>query len=99
MKKDTEPLGALGDLGWYNVRVTLWAFNYDMPESVSCQFLESTDEGVPLHLTATMRFSGKRTATFHNSFMLPWRQWVEVTGSKGQLHIQDFIISSGADQT
>lgn len=27
MKKSLEPLGCLGDLGWYNIRFTLWAYN------------------------------------------------------------------------
>ena len=34
-KKAMEPLGTLGDLGWYNVRLSLWLFNYELPEAVS----------------------------------------------------------------
>ncbi|KAJ3338890.1 hypothetical protein HDU93_008943 [Gonapodya sp. JEL0774] len=31
---EQEPLGALGDLGWYNLKLTLLAFNNLQPESV-----------------------------------------------------------------
>ena len=27
----TEPFGALGDLGWYNIRISQWAFDYEEP--------------------------------------------------------------------
>lgn len=97
MKKDSEPLGCLGDLGWYNVRVTLWAFDYDLPEAVSCHFLETTNEGVPVRVAATFKFSGGRSATFDCSFMHPWRQWVEITGSSAQLRIDDFVIPKSQD--
>jgi predicted dehydrogenase len=30
-----EPLGCLGDLGWYCVRFSLWAMRYQMPRSAS----------------------------------------------------------------
>ena len=30
-----EPLGCLGDLGWYTIRFTLWAMNYQMPRHVT----------------------------------------------------------------
>src|SRR5262249_39986712 len=29
-----EPLGCLGDLGWYNIRFSLWAMNERLPERV-----------------------------------------------------------------
>merc|ERR1719150_1731665 len=35
MNKELEPLGAVGDLGWYCVRFSLVAFNYDAPTEVS----------------------------------------------------------------
>ena len=32
---ELEPAGCLGDLGWYNIRFTLWAMNYQMPTGFS----------------------------------------------------------------
>mmetsp|Transcript_99107 Transcript_99107/g.296152 ORF Transcript_99107/g.296152 Transcript_99107/m.296152 type:complete len:355 (+) Transcript_99107:67-1131(+) len=92
MKRDTEPLGCLGDLGWYCVRFTLWAFDYDTPESVRCDYLEATDEKVPVRVAGTMRFSGSRTATFDCSFKHCMRQWAEVVGEKASLHVDDFVV-------
>jgi len=36
MQSTLEPMGALGDLGWYNVRFTLWSFDWALPQSVVC---------------------------------------------------------------
>merc|ERR1712048_1276728 len=89
MKKETEPLGALGDLGWYCTRITLWAFDFEQPEAVSCHFLEATDEGVPIRLVANMKFAGGRSASFDCSFKHAWRQWVEFASEKCTLRVED----------
>jgi predicted dehydrogenase len=34
LRPELEPLGALGDLGWYNVKAILWAYNWDLPDHV-----------------------------------------------------------------
>lgn len=91
-----EPLGALGDLGWYNVRFSLFVFGYEMPQSVSCVFHESTADGVPLALTSTLRFSGGRTATFDCSFRRSLRQWAEVASSARTLYLDDFVVPQEA---
>ena len=49
-----EPLGALGDLGWYNIRFTLWAMKYQMPQRVCGRSLTSTSEGVPLEFSGEL---------------------------------------------
>jgi len=36
-RSDLEPLGCLGDLGWYNIRFTLWAMNWELPARVAGQ--------------------------------------------------------------
>ncbi len=35
LRTDLEPHGALGDLGWYNVKAILWAYDWDLPEQVT----------------------------------------------------------------
>lgn len=92
MKRETEPLGCIGDLGWYCVRFALWAFDYDTPELVRCDYLDATEEGVPLHAVAMMRFSGGRTASFDCSFRHCLRQWAEVVGEKATLSLDDFVV-------
>lgn len=92
MKKETEPLGCLGDLGWYCVRASLWAFEYENPEAVRCDFLETTADGVPITAQASMRFSGGRSASFDCSFKCGLRQWLEVVGERRTLTVTDFVI-------
>eukprot|EP00405_Crypthecodinium_cohnii_P013478 CAMPEP_0206459242 /NCGR_PEP_ID=MMETSP0324_2-20121206/24062_1 /ASSEMBLY_ACC=CAM_ASM_000836 /TAXON_ID=2866 /ORGANISM="Crypthecodinium cohnii, Strain Seligo" /LENGTH=343 /DNA_ID=CAMNT_0053930761 /DNA_START=181 /DNA_END=1209 /DNA_ORIENTATION=- len=92
LNKSTEPLGALGDLSWYNVRFSLWALDFETPEEVSCTFFESTSDGVPISLQATMRFSGGKYASFDSSFKSSLRQSAEVVGEKEHLIITDAFI-------
>eukprot|EP00933_Yihiella_yeosuensis_P064137 TRINITY_DN67474_c0_g1_i1.p1 TRINITY_DN67474_c0_g1~~TRINITY_DN67474_c0_g1_i1.p1 ORF type:complete len:384 (+),score=58.55 TRINITY_DN67474_c0_g1_i1:80-1153(+) len=91
-KPDLEPLGCLGDLGWYCVRFSLWAFNYENPTAVSCTFVEQTDEGVPTHLVGNVRFSGGRTASMSCSFFSAFYNSAEVLGERRVLRVDDFIV-------
>jgi len=93
-KAETEPLGCLGDLGIYSIAFSLWAFDYEDPESVSCLYLEKTDEGVPLTAHGVMRFARGRFATFDCSFMEVLRQWAEVVGEKQGLRLDDFVVNN-----
>jgi predicted dehydrogenase len=97
MKAATEPLGCLGDLGWYCARFTQWVFGYDAPESVSCTYLETTDEGVPLRLVANLKFSTGRSASFDCSFTHALRYWAEIASEKCSLRVEDFVITSKPD--
>ena len=56
VKPENEPLGALGDLGWYTVRFALWAFNYEIPHSVQCFFNETTN-GVPTDCSGNIMYA------------------------------------------
>ena len=92
MKKSLEPLGCLGDLGWYNVRLTLWAFDFALPSAVSCTYVEHTEEMVPTHVTAQMRF-GVRTASFMCSFKSAFRNSAELVGQKAVVTLEDFVVT------
>lgn len=94
VKRAMEPLGCLGDLGWYCARISLWAYDYDEPDYVMCHFHDETAEGVPLDCTSTMRFSGGRTAIFDCSFKHSLRQSAQVVGSKKMLSVNDFVVPS-----
>ncbi|CAE8590571.1 unnamed protein product [Polarella glacialis] len=97
LNRNMEPYGVLGDLGWYCARFSLWAFRYEDPESVSCEFLEETSDGVPVTLAANLMFKGGRTASFTCSFKQAWRQWAEVVGPKCALRVEDFVIPAEID--
>ena len=56
-----EPLGALGDLGWYNIRFTLFVAKYSLPEKVTGRILfehGSGDKPVPMEFSAELFFPG-----------------------------------------
>ena len=39
MHSELEPLGSLGDLGWYNIRMILWTLGYEMPIAVRSRMI------------------------------------------------------------
>jgi len=98
MKGDSEPLGCFGDLGWYNIRLTEVAFNYADPEAVSCQFLQETDEGVPVYGIATMKYPGGRIGRFECSFVHALRQWGEIVGTEAWMDFPDFVVTNEKSQ-
>ena len=57
VKVDGDPLGCLGDLGWYCVGLSLWAFGYDLPARASATVHAQTSEGVPLHMSCTLTWT------------------------------------------
>ena len=94
---ELEPAGALGDLGWYTIRATLFVMNYEMPVSLRATMLSSTDsnktsDGVPTELSAELIFANGTSATFYNSFLTENQQWLHVSGSKGHLKVDDFVL-------
>ena len=101
-KIDGDPLGCLGDLGWYNIGLSLWAFGYELPARASATVIAQTDEGVPLHVTCTLiwpedekreeKFEVPRTATFFCSFLHAEQQWAHIAGTSRVLEIEDFVI-------
>ncbi|MDF1711877.1 MAG: Gfo/Idh/MocA family oxidoreductase [Akkermansiaceae bacterium] len=94
---ELEPAGALGDLGWYTIRATLFVMNYEMPVSLRATLLSSagggdTLDGVPTELSAELIFANGTSATFYNSFLTENQQWLHVSGSKGHLRVDDFVL-------
>src|SRR5207253_1806223 len=47
-QSELEPLGCLGDLGWYCIRLSLWVMNWQMPLQVTGRLLsKGTGAGSP----------------------------------------------------
>ncbi|HRJ11027.1 MAG TPA: Gfo/Idh/MocA family oxidoreductase [Prosthecobacter sp.] len=97
-----EPLGCLGDLGWYCLRFTLWAMNYAQPEVVTGRVHRWTKGGpesppVPLEFSGTLAFADGASASFYCSFTAANAQWAVVSGEKALLQVTDFVLPfSGA---
>ena len=97
MNSDLEPLGCLGDLGWYNIHLTLWVMKHAMPQEVSGRLLQSASRAdspskVPMEFSGEMVFAGGITASFYCSFITGHQQWACVTGEKGHLQMNDFVL-------
>lgn len=93
---DLEPHGCLGDLGWYTIRFALWTMRWALPTHVSGRMLEriqrpGSDRAVPLEFSAELFFPGV-TASFYCSFRTHHQEWANVSGTKGYLYVQDFVL-------
>ena len=94
---ELEPLGCLGDLGWYNIRFSLWVMNYQMPQQVSGRILTEAKRAdsraaVPMEFSGEMFFPNGISASFYCSFLTETQQWANVSGTKGFVHVPDFVV-------
>ncbi len=94
---ELEPLGCLGDLGWYTIRFSLFVMKYQMPKWVSGRMLSQarrpdSHSDVPMEFSAELFFDGGVSASFYNSFITENQQWATVAGSKGFLNVSDFVL-------
>ena len=86
-----EPLGALGDLGWYNIRFSLFVMKYAMPTHLSGRLLTANAGGVPMEFSGEMFWPGV-SASFYCSFNTELQQWAHVSGTKGSISVADFVL-------
>jgi predicted dehydrogenase len=92
-----EPHGCLGDLGWYCIRFTLWAAGMQLPTHVSARTLswlsgENSDGEVPGEFSAELQFADGLSAAFYCSFLTENQQTALLSGDKGYLTIDDFVL-------
>ncbi len=94
---ELEPHGCLGDLGWYCARIFLWILNGQMPIEVRARTLsqlqgDASPGPVPGEFSAELIFPDGVSATFYNSFVTENQQWVHVSGERGYLRMDDFVL-------
>jgi predicted dehydrogenase len=91
-----EPLGCLGDLGWYNIRFSLWVMNEQLPQRVAGRLLARHNLGagppVPMEFSGEVFFPGGESASFFCSYRTVNQQWATVSGTHGSLHVPDFVV-------
>ncbi|XP_058188863.1 uncharacterized oxidoreductase At4g09670-like [Rhododendron vialii] len=93
VKPDLDALGALGDVGWYCIRSILWAANFELPKTVTALRGAVLNEvGVILSCGASLNWEDGKVATFHCSFLSNLTMDVTAIGTKGTLHLRDFVI-------
>ncbi len=100
---DLEPDGCLGDQGWYCIRFTLWAMNWELPRRVSGRILtehQRPDGGkpVPAEFTGELFFDGGVSATFYCSFVTELEQRAVVSGTRGYLQVGDFVVPNAGGE-
>jgi predicted dehydrogenase len=98
-----EPHGCLGDLGWYTIRFALWVMKYELPTEVTARLLaeagpKDRPDKVPFEFSAEMLFHGGVSASFYCSFQTENEQWAVVSGTKGLVHVPDFVLPFFGDE-
>jgi predicted dehydrogenase len=90
-----EPLGCLGDLGWYNLRFVLWALGEQLPERVTGRLLAQHGVGptsVPTEFSGELFYADGVSASFYCSFLTGHQQWANISGTRGYVHVSDFVL-------
>ena len=101
---ELEPLGCLGDLGWYNTRLALWVMNYEMPLRVSGRMLTEARRAdskfpVPTEFSGELFFANGVSSSFYCSFVTETQQWASISGTKGYVYINDFVVPYYGNET
>lgn len=98
-----EPLGCLGDLGWYCIRFALWAMNWRLPREVSgrthsqhCN--DHSSRPVPFDFSGELLFDNDASCGFFCSFLTAYANWAAVTGTLGHLRVPDFTLPARSNQ-
>jgi len=100
---DLEPLGCLGDLGWYTIRFALWAMDYRLPRRVCGRMpaehrSPDSPTSIPTEFSAELFYPSGISASFFCSFLTENQQWANVSGTKGYLHLPDFVLPYHGDE-
>jgi predicted dehydrogenase len=99
-----EPLGCLGDLGWYCVRFSLWATKYQMPLQVTARIHSEVTQdaglpAVPTEMSGELFFANGVSTAFHSSFISENAEWANVSGTKGSVLVPDFVLPFSGRKT
>lgn len=92
VQPEMEPLGCLGDLGWYTIRFALWTMNYETPKTVTGRMIQQTAAGVPTEFSGELVFESGPTAGFYCSFRTEHQQWANISGTLGNIDLRDFVL-------
>jgi predicted dehydrogenase len=94
VQSELEPLGCLGDLGWYPIRFALWVMRWQLPRRVTGRILAGGVDCAPTDFTGELYFDGGASAAFHCSFLAMNQQWANISGTNGSVRVPDFALPS-----
>ncbi|XP_057974571.1 uncharacterized oxidoreductase At4g09670-like [Malania oleifera] len=99
VKPDLDSLGCLGDMGWYCIRAILWIANYELPKTViALHGAVFNEAGVIISCGSSLQWEDGKVATFHCSFISNLTMDVTAIGTKGTLHLRDFVVPFNENQ-
>jgi len=98
-----EPAGCLGDLGWYNLRFALMVLGGRLPTSVTGRVLSQmrhpgARDSVPSEFSGELLYPGGLTAGFYCAFVTELQQWASVSGTRGLLRLDDFVLPFAGEE-
>jgi predicted dehydrogenase len=93
--KTREPMGCLGDQGWYCVNAILLAYQHELPTHVMATYTNFNKVDTIISCGATLWFSDGRMATFDCGAEMAHRSQVEIVGEAGVIKIDDLVGGQG----
>ena len=104
LSSELEPHGCLGDLGWYTIGFALWVMKYELPTHVvarehAAAARPGSREAVPTEMSGELVFRDGVSASFYCSFRTENQQWANVSGTRGFVHVPDFVLPFFGDET
>lgn len=80
-------------LARYSVRAILWAFGFEVPTEVRAHAGSVfNEEGVPIHVGATLVFPGGKRGRFECGFDVVFNHSLDIAANAGWVYLRDFII-------
>ncbi|XP_010528589.1 PREDICTED: uncharacterized oxidoreductase At4g09670 [Tarenaya hassleriana] len=92
--------GAIGELGWYPIGAVLWAMAHELPTFVMAlpSSVVTNSSGAILACSASLHYAPTATATVHCSFLSHLSTELAITGSKGSIWVNDYVIPYEEDK-
>lgn len=92
-----EPFGALGDLGWYCIRLALEIMQKQLPIEVIGRTItpysqNKDDIAVPFEFEAKLIFADAVHTEFYCSFVTAIQQLFTISGTNGYISMEDFVL-------
>jgi predicted dehydrogenase len=99
-----EPMGALGDAGWYNMRAMVEYLSPDIElHSIACVTRRNAETGAVVHASGVLQFTDESTSTFNCGFESGALVMdLRLCGARGSIVLDDFVLTrspSSADFT
>ena len=93
--KSREPMGCLGDQGWYPLSAILWAFQWELPERVLATSTTLNKVGTIVACSGVLFFEGGRVATFDCGCTAAHRSQYEIVCELGTVRVDDLVGGQG----